>query len=150
MGSLSTAWVENRNDPNQHNIADISHKPIIWDPGEESDPNLDRCKTEKDSTFQSCQQMAVPSGCSLMVMDSLRAEPRPLALDDLRFQGLELPSGVEIAAEQRICESLGENNGSHRLGGREYSCHQQHLTIKSGTLQTLLPAGCVRYHQSPL
>ena len=92
----------------------------------------------------------VPSGCSLMVMDSLRAEPSPLALDDLRFQGLELPSGVQIVADHRICESLGENNGSHRLGGREYSCHQQHLTIKSGALPTLLPAGCVCYHQSPL
>jgi len=92
----------------------------------------------------------VPSGCSLMVMDSLRAELRPLTLDDLRFQGLELPSGVQIVADHRICESLGENRGSHRLGGREYVCEQQHLTIKSGLAPTLLPSGCVCYHLSPL
>ena len=90
----------------------------------------------------------VPSGCSLRVMDSLRAEPSPLTVDELRFQGLELSSGLEMVAEHRFCESLGENNGSYRLGGREYSCHQQQLIVKSGQELAPLPSGCVCYLNS--
>ena len=90
----------------------------------------------------------VPSGCSLRVMDSLRAEPSPLTVDELRFQGLELSSGLQMVAEHRFCESLGENNGNYRLGGREYSCHQQHLIVKSGQELAPLPSGCRCYLNS--
>ena len=91
----------------------------------------------------------VPSGCSLRVMDSLRAEPSPLTVDELRFQSLELSSGLEVVAEHRFCQSLGENNGSYRLGGREYSCLQQHLAFKSGQDELApLPSGCVCYLSS--
>ena len=89
--------------------------------------------------------VSVPSGCSLSAVDSLRAELSPLAVDDLRFQDLELSSGLQIVAEHRFCKSLGENNGRHRLDGREYFCHQQHLAVKTDPVSTLLPSGCVCY-----
>merc|ERR1719367_1131551 len=89
----------------------------------------------------------VPSSCSLWAVDSLRAELSPLAVVDLRLQELELSSGLQIVAEHRFCKSVGENNGIHRLGGREYSCHQQHLALKTDPVSyTFLPSGCVCYH----
>ena len=88
----------------------------------------------------------VPSGCGISAVDSLRGEPSPLAVEDVRFQELELSSGLQIVAEHRFCESIGENNGRHRLGGREYFCLQQHLVVKTGLVSTLLPSGCVCYH----
>ena len=90
----------------------------------------------------------VPSGCGISAVDSLRAELSPLAVEDVRFQELELSSGLQIVAEHRFCESMGENNGRHRLDGREYFCLQQHLVVKTGMVSTLLPSGCVCYHRS--
>ena len=89
---------------------------------------------------------SVPSGCSLLAFNSIRAQPEPLVQYNRRLLDLELPSGLQIVAEHRFCESIGENNGNHRLDGRDYTCHQQNLTIKSGLLQTHLPSGCVCYH----
>jgi len=90
--------------------------------------------------------VSVPSGCSLSAVDSLQAELSPLAVDDLRFQDLELSSGLQMVAEHRFCKSLGENNGRHRLDGREYFCHQQHLAVNpTDPVSTLLPSGCVCY-----
>jgi len=90
--------------------------------------------------------VSVPSGCSLSAVDSLRAELTPLAVDIPRFQDLELSSGLQIVAEHRFCKSMGENNGRHRLDGREYFCHQQHLAVNpTDPVSTLLPSGCVCY-----
>merc|ERR1712126_350243 len=86
-------------------------------------------------------------GCSLWAVDSLRDDLSPLAVVDLRIQELEISSGLQIVAEQRFCKSVGENNGNHRLGGREYSCHQQHLALKTNLVpDTFVPSGCVCYH----
>ena len=88
--------------------------------------------------------VSVPSGCSLSAVDSLHAELSPLAVDVLRFQDLELSSGLQIVAEHRFCESMGVNNG--RWGfGRDFFCHQQHLAVKTDPVSTLLPSGCVCY-----
>ena len=89
----------------------------------------------------------VPSGCSLWVVDSLRAELIPLAVDNLRLQDLELSAGLRIVAEHRFCESVSGNNGLHRLGGREYFCEQQDLVLQTDLVSpTFLPSGCVCYH----
>jgi len=90
--------------------------------------------------------VSVPSGCSLWAADSLQAELSPLAVDYLRFQDLELSSGLQIVAEHRFCESMGANSGRWaHIYGREYFCHQQHLAIETGPVSTLLPSGCVCY-----
>ena len=90
----------------------------------------------------------VPSGCSLQAVDSLAGldEWRPLAGFEARVQDLELSSGLQMVAEHRFCKSMGENNGRHRLDGREYFCHQQHLAVNpTDPVSTLLPSGCVCY-----
>ena len=89
---------------------------------------------------------SVPSGCSLSAVNSIRAQLQPLAEYNPRRQDLELPSGLQIVAENRFCESIGENNGNYGLDGRDYFCHQQNLAIKTGQVSTLLPSGCVCYH----
>ena len=97
---------------------------------------------------------AVPSGCNLLVADSLRDEPSPLTEDDLGSRSLQLSPGVH--AEQRLCASIGDNKGNYRLSGREYSCDQRHLTVEldftveSDLAATLLPSGCVCYLRSKL
>merc|ERR1712037_13274 len=92
--------------------------------------------------------VSVPSGCSLSAVDSLHAELSPLAVDYLRFQDLELSSGLQIVAEHRFCESMGANNGRWEgVLGRDYFCHQQHLAVKTDPVSTLLPSGCVCYLQ---
>ena len=97
---------------------------------------------------------AVPSGCNLLVADSLRDEPSPLTEDDLRFRRQQLSPGVH--AEQRLCASIGDNKGNYRLGGEEYVCDQRHLTVEldftaeSDLAATLLPTGCVCYLRSKL
>ena len=91
-------------------------------------------------------RVLVPSGCSLSAVDSLRAELSPLAVDVLRFQDLELSSGLQIVAEHRFCKSMGANNGRWEgVLGRDYFCHQQNLAVKTGQVSTLLPSGCVCY-----
>ena len=97
-------------------------------------------------------QYMVPSGCSLYAVDSLPglAEWRPLAGFQAGVQDLELSSGLQIDAEHRSCESMGQNRGNHRLDGWDYICEQQHLTINTGIVSTLLPSGCVCYHLSSL
>ena len=94
----------------------------------------------------------VPSGCSLWTVDTLQPEWRPLA--GFLAQDLELSPGLQIVAEHRFCESIGENNGNHRLDGREYSCSQQNLTVwpllasPAGLVPTPLPSGCACYYLS--
>ena len=97
---------------------------------------------------------AVPSGCNLLVADSLQDEPSPLTEDDLRSRRLHLSPGVH--AEQRLCASIGNNKGNYRLDGREYVCDQRNLTVEldftveSDLAATLLPSGCVCYLRSKL
>ena len=89
---------------------------------------------------------SVPSGCSLQVVDTLRDDFSSLTEHRTSFKSLELSSDLQIVAEHRDCESLGPNRGNHRLGGREYICHQQHLELKTDLVSpTFLPSGCVCY-----
>ena len=96
----------------------------------------------------SATNVLVSSGCSLLAVDSSGSELSPLAEDHIRIRDLELPSGLQIVAENRFCESIGENNGNYGLDGRDYFCHQQNLAVKTGQVSTLLPSGCVCYHRS--
>ena len=99
---------------------------------------------------------SVPSGCSLSAVNSIRAQLQPLAEYDPRRQDLELPSGLQIVTEHRFCESMGKNNGNHRLDGSDYSCSQQNLTVwpllasPAGLVPTPLPSGCACYYLSSL